>query len=59
VPALHAAVLRHHSEFHSHNRSTMLIFVSVWLHRDDVGDNFSRLLERFEDLPPSGETKVS
>jgi hypothetical protein len=37
----------------------MLIFVSVWLHRDDIGDNFSRLLERLGDLPPSGETKVS
>jgi len=29
------------------------------VHRDDIGDNFSRLLERFGDLPPSGETKVS
>lgn len=36
-----------------------MLISSVWLLRDDAGDDCRCLLERFMDLSQSGETKVS
>ena len=60
APALFSAVLRQHSELSlpSDSDSLVLIFILVWLLRNDIGDEYESLLHKLSQLAPLADIQV-
>ena len=60
APALFSAVLRQHSErsTSSNNDGLVLIFMLVWLLRNEIGDEYESLLNKLSRLAPLADIQV-